>query len=145
MSVPVTVCSVTAALDGNASGVCTGAGTTGIPIGTPGTPGTGVTVPITICGIEAALGGTASALCPQPTTPTTPPSTKPSSSPTSVPVSLASATPTPAVPVATSSSSGSGALALTGAPLLFEVAIGAGALLLGLAITRLGRRRAGAR
>jgi hypothetical protein len=38
--------------------------------------------------------------------------------------------------------SGTSSLASTGAPLLLEVVIGAGALLLGLAISRTGRRRA---
>ncbi len=37
-----------------------------LPIGTPGSPGTGITLPITVCGIQVALGGTASASCPSP-------------------------------------------------------------------------------
>ena len=42
VNVPVTVCAVTAALDGTADGTCTGASTgTTLPIGTPGSPGTG--------------------------------------------------------------------------------------------------------
>ncbi len=68
VNVPVTVCAVAAALDGTADATCTGAGTgTTIPIGTPGSPGTGITLPITLCGIEAALGGSATASCPTPT------------------------------------------------------------------------------
>ena len=144
INVPVTVCAVTAALQGTATGTCTGPGGTTTSIGTPGSPGSGVTVPITICGIEAALGGTANSLCPQPTV-TTSPSTAPTK-PTPVPVSLAStAPPAPAhaaAPPAAAPSSGS-TLANTGAPLLLELAIGAAALLLGLAVSRLGRRQAG--
>jgi hypothetical protein len=51
-----------------------------------------------------------------------------------------------AVPVSTptvaTAPSGTSFLASTGAPLLLEVLIGAGALLMGLAITRSARRRA---
>lgn len=153
LDVPVTACAVTAALDGNASGTCTGAGSTSLPIGTSGAPGTGVTLPITICGVEAALGGSANASCPQPTaptpstpsTPSTTGSTTGSTAPTSVPVSLASTAPTAALTAASTAaptaSTGAGALATTGAWLLLEVLIGAGTLLLGLVISRLARRR----
>jgi hypothetical protein len=137
VNVPVTVCSVTAAIDGNASGVCTGASTgTTLPIGTPGSPGTGITLPITICGIQLAIGGTSSASCPTPAV-TTAASTPPAASPTTVPVKLAAATPTPVKTAAAST----GPLALTGAPLVVELFIGGAALLLGLVITRLSRRR----
>ncbi len=140
VNVPLTVCSVTAAVEGDASGTCTGAGSSTIPIGTPGSPGSGVTLPITICGIEAALGGTASAACPEPTSTSSTPTTS-ASSPTTVPVMLSSTAPTPIQ--AASTPAGGGALAFTGAQLMLELLIGAGALLLGLVITRLGRRRDG--
>jgi predicted RNA-binding Zn ribbon-like protein len=101
-----------------------------------------VTIPITLCGIEVALGGTANSLCPQPTVTT--PATTPSTKPTPVPVTLASTAPAPAHAAAPAAAPSSGAtLANTGAPLLLELAIGAAALLLGLAVSRLGRRQAG--
>ncbi len=162
-SAPLTVCAVTAALDGNSNGTCVGAGSSSNPIGTPGSPGSGATVPLVFCGVEGALDGSAEASCPGPAasasapgtgTGTSPPPT--ASSPAPAPVPTASspapapvptalvstgATPLRTPTVATASSSGS-SLAFTGAPLLLEVLIGAGALLLGLAVTRLGRRRA---
>jgi hypothetical protein len=139
VNVPVTVCAVTAAIDGNASGTCTGAGTQVGPIGTPGAPGTGVTIPITICGIEVALGGTSVASCPQPTVTTSPSSTPPSTAPaTTTPAkTVAAVTPT----AVHTTAAASGPLALTGAPLLVELLIGAAAVILGLAISRLSRRR----
>jgi hypothetical protein len=110
-----------------------------------------VTLPVTICGVEAALGGSANASCPQPAAPASAPSTSPSSStsagttPTSVPVSLASTAPTGGLTAASTAepaaSTGAGVLATTGASLLLEVLIGAGTLVLGLVISRLGRRR----
>lgn len=51
----------------------------------------------------------------------------------SAPAGAASRTPT----------TSSGVLPFTGAPLLFELCIGAGAVRMGLAISRFGRRRAG--
>jgi hypothetical protein len=143
LNVPVTVCAVTAALQGTATGTCTGPGGTTTSIGTPGSPGSGITAPITVCGIEGALGGTATSLCPQPTV-TTSPSTP--AKPTPVPATLASTAPAPHAPApahAAAPAASSGALANTGAPLLLELAIGLAALLLGLAVSRLGRRQAG--
>jgi hypothetical protein len=129
ISGPVTVCAVTAALEGTADGTCTGSGGTGVPIGLGGA-GSGVSLPITLCGIEGALGGTADASCPQPTTsaattPTTP----------SAPVTLASTTPAAAAAPA------KGALAFTGAPLVLELAIALMALAAGWAMTLLARRQ----
>ncbi|HEY1827311.1 MAG TPA: hypothetical protein VGF87_04790, partial [Acidimicrobiales bacterium] len=124
---PATVCSVTAALDGSASGTCVGSGNTGTPIGLGGA-GSGVSLPITICGIEAALGGGANASCPNPVT------TLSSTTPPTVPVTLASVKPA-AAPKPT------GTLAFTGAPLLLELLIGLMALMAGLAITTLSRRQ----
>jgi hypothetical protein len=147
VSGPVTVCAVTAALQGTATATCTGAGGTPTSIGTPGGPGgTGGNFPVTVCGIEGALGGVANSQCPNPTVTTTPATTgKPA--PTPVPATLASTAPAPAhaaapAPAAAPAAS-SGALANTGAPLLLELAIGMAALLLGLAVSRLGRRQAG--
>jgi hypothetical protein len=143
-NVPVTVCSITAAIQGTATGVCTGPGNgTPISVGTPGSPGTGVTIPITICGIEAALGGVASATCPNPTTSTSPPpTTTPSkTSPTTVPVKLASTAPTSVKAAAPAAASGP--LAFTGAPLLLELLIGAMALLTGFVISKMARRQSG--
>jgi len=145
LNVPVTVCAITAALQGTATGTCVGPGGGSTSIGTPGSPGSGVTAPITVCGIEGALGGTANSLCPQPTVATTP-STP--AKPTPVPATLASTAPAPApahaaAPPAAAPAASSGALANTGAPLLLELAIGFGAVLLGLAVSRLGRRQAG--
>jgi hypothetical protein len=143
LNVPVTVCAVTAALQGTATGTCTGPGGTTTSIGTPGSPGSGITAPITVCGIEGALGGTANSQCPQPTV-TTSPSTP--GKPTPVPATLASTAPAPHAPApahAAAPAASSGALANTGAPLLLELAIGVAALLLGLAVSRLGRRQAG--
>ena len=105
VNVPLTVCSVMAAVDGDASGTCTGAGLSTIAIGTPGSSGSGVTLPITICGIEAALGGTASAACPEPTTTSSTPTTS-ASSPTTVPVTLSSTAPTPVQAASTPSGGG---------------------------------------
>ena len=136
-SVPVTVCAVAVAISGNASGTCVGSATS--IGGGGGTTGTGVSVPITICGIQAALGGTAAAPCPQPAV-TTSASSPPSTAPTTVPVKLAAATPTP-VKTAAAVAPASGPLAFTGAPLVVELFIGAAALLLGLLISRLSRRR----
>jgi hypothetical protein len=133
------VCAVTAALDGNASGTCTGAGTQVGPIGTPGSPGTGVTLPVTICGIEVALGGTSVASCPQPTVSTSPAST-PAPSTTAATTAPAKAAPA-AAPTAVHTAAASAPLALTGAPLLVELFIGAAAVILGLVISRLSRRR----
>src|SRR6185437_8478470 len=98
---------------------------------------TGVTLPITICGIEVALGGTSVASCPQPTVSTTPASTPPSTQPATTAAQTAPAAPT-AVQTAAAASA---PLALTGAPLLLELLIGAAAVILGLAISRLSRRR----
>jgi hypothetical protein len=131
------VCAVTAAIDGNASGTCTGAGTQVGPIGTPGSPGTGVTIPITICGIEVALGGTSVASCPQPTV-----STSPGTTPATAPATTTTAkTAAAAPPTAVHTAAASGPLALTGAPLLVELLIGAAAIILGLVVSRLSRRR----
>jgi len=120
---------VTAALEGTATGTCTGAGSTGVPIGV-GSPGSGISLPITLCGIEAALGGSASAACPQPVT------TLASVTPTTVPVSTLAAVAPAAKPA--------GALAFTGAPLVLELLIGLMALISGLAISLLARRQRGA-
>jgi hypothetical protein len=139
VNAPFTVCAVTAALAGNESGSCTGAGSPVGPIGTPGSPGTGVTIPVTVCGIEVALGGTSAASCPQPTVSTSPP-TSPSPSTTTPPVHTAAAV----APAAVHTAASSGPLALTGAPLLVELLIGAAAVILGLAISRRSRRRGGA-
>jgi hypothetical protein len=161
VSAPLTVCAVTAALDGNSNGTCVGASSSSNPIGTPGSPGSGASVPLVFCGVEGALDGSADASCPGPAGSASPPTTGTGTSPTPtssspaptatssspapapVPTALVStgATPLSAPTVATASSSDS-SLASTGAPLLLEVLIGAGALLLGLAVSRLGRRRA---
>jgi hypothetical protein len=142
VNVPVTVCAVTAALDGRASGTCTGAGTQVGPIGTPGNPGnpgTGVTLPVTICGIEVALGGTSTAACPQPTVSTSPATSKPATSPSTTTAAVHTAAAVTPAPVRTTAASGP--LALTGVPLLVELLIGAAAVILGLAVNRLSRRR----
>ena len=112
------------------SGPITGPGATTTGIGTSGSPGNGVTLPITLCGIEGALSGTATSLCPKP-------------APTAVPVSLASTAPAAAHAATPAAAPSSSALAHTGAPLLLELAIGASALLLGVAASGLGRRRSG--
>jgi hypothetical protein len=129
---PVTLCAVAAAVQGTATGTCTGAGNTGLPIGLPGSPGTGLSLPITVCGLEGALGGSADGSCP---TPAVTPATLPTTSPSVVSpvVTMASATPPAAAPVP------AGALAFTGAPLLEQLvialmALGAGLLLTGLAL-----------
>jgi hypothetical protein len=128
INVPVTACAVAAAIQGTATGTCTGAGNTGLPIGLPGSSGTGVSLPITLCGIEAALGGGAAGTCPQPTV--TAVSTAP---PTTLPVVSTLAKTTPKAP----------ALAFTGAPLVLELLIGLMALLAGWGMTLLSRRQRG--
>jgi hypothetical protein len=134
INAPVNVCAVAAAVQGTATGTCTGAGNTGLPIGLPGSPGTGVSLPVTLCGIEGALGGTADGSCPTPSVPAvTPPVTSPV---TTVPVTLASTKPAPAVTKPS-------VLAFTGAPLLLELAIALMALLAGLGLTSLTRRQRG--
>ncbi len=148
VTAPVTACAVTGAVDGTADGSCAGAGSGSVPIGSPGGPGTGVSAPVTICGIEAAVSGSADASCPEPTatptnSPSAPGSSSGTSSPTTVPVSLASLA--PAVASATASTgapTGGSSLASTGAQLALEFLIGAGAVVLGAAISRLSRRRA---
>ena len=49
----LTVCAVSASLNGNANGSCVGSGSTAAPIGTSTAPGSGATIPLTFCGIEA--------------------------------------------------------------------------------------------
>jgi hypothetical protein len=134
VNAPVLVCSITAAIEGIARAVCTGAGGPGLPIGTPGSPGTGLTIPITVCGIEAVLDGRAGAACPNPTTS----SSQSKTPPITVPVSQASTAPLAAPAKAAGPS---GPLAFTGAPLPLELLMGAVALLTGLVISRPSRRR----
>ena len=70
---------------------------------------------------------------------TTSASTPPAAAtPTTVPVTLAAATPSPGQD---ETAAATGPLALTGAPLVVELFVGGAALLLGLVITRLSRRR----
>jgi hypothetical protein len=129
INAPVTLCAVAAAVQGTATGTCTGSGNTGLPIGLPGSPGTGLSLPITLCGIEGALGGTADGSCPTPTV-TAP--VAPVTSPTTIPVTLAATTPV---------KKPASALAFTGAPLLLELVIALMALASGLAMTTLARRQ----
>jgi len=127
INVPVTACAVAAAIQGTATGTCTGAGNTGLPIGLPGSPGTGVSLPITLCGIEAALGGGAAGTCPQPAVVASTP-------PTTLPIVTTTAAVAPAK---------TPALAFTGAPLVLELVIGLMALLAGWGMTLLSRRQRG--
>jgi hypothetical protein len=129
VNVPVNVCALAAAVQGTATGTCVGAGNTGLPIGIPGGPGTGVSLPITLCGLEGALGGTANGSCPNPTAPVTTP-------PTTIPVTLASTT-----PPAAAAPKPAGTLAFTGAPLVLELAIALMALASGWAMMLLARRQ----
>jgi hypothetical protein len=76
----------------------------------------------------------------------TPPSTSPSTSPSASPLTAPTTTTAPArtaaaVTPAAVSDAQAGPLALTGAPLLVELLIGAAAVIMGLAISRVGRRR----
>ena len=145
---PVSACAVTAALDGTADGTCTGTGSAFTGTGSPGDPGTGATLPVTLCGVQAALGGSASASCPQPTAAPSATATVAAGTPSAAAASRG--TPAPAALVADSGpvnastgatgSSGASSLASTGAPLLLELLLGAGALLMGVAIKRSARR-----
>jgi len=130
INAPVNVCAVAAAIQGTATGTCVGAGNTGLPIGVPGSPGTGLSLPVTLCGIEGALGGTADGSCPTPAV--TLPAVPVTQPVTVVPVTLAVTKP---------AAKPTGALAFTGAPLLLELAIALMALLAGLAMTALARRQ----
>ena len=69
VTAPVTVCAVTAAIDGDANGSCLGTGSNSLPIGAPGSPGSGANVPLTFCGIEGALDGVANSPGDEPTNP----------------------------------------------------------------------------
>ena len=66
---PLTLCAVTAALDGHSQSAPAPEPARPLPrSAAAGSQGAAATVPVTICGIKGPLGGSVDAVCPQPTT-----------------------------------------------------------------------------